>query len=75
MRGLNFCNQLVDRYNFHRFDDIGPQVNNKKDPRREKVTNPSEMTVQTLMAASAGDINFLKRLKVYMLDGILVWYA
>ena len=44
----------------NRFDDVGDKQN-KMDPTRGRKDNPGESIIQNLMAASSGDLAFLRR--------------
>jgi hypothetical protein len=35
-RGIEFCKQLVSRYNFHIYDRLTRELNHKRDPRLKK---------------------------------------
>lgn len=37
VRGIDFCERLVKKFNFHVFDSILPEDHGKKDPRKKKV--------------------------------------
>jgi len=60
VRGLQFCNELVEEFNFHRFDNIR-HSEKKKDPRREPHELRSMTTLTLLFSAVAGDVSCLHR--------------
>jgi len=56
VRGIEFCQKLVDLYNFHVYDNILVGASNKKDPRLKKNSSQIEAVVQLCWAASQGDL-------------------
>jgi len=60
VRGVQFCNELVDIFNFHRFDNIRNSAT-KLDPRREPHELRSLTTLTLLFSAVAGDVSSLHR--------------
>lgn len=60
VRGQQFCNELVDLFNFHRFDNIR-HSEKKLDPRRESFEVKGLTIVTLLFAAVAGDVSALQR--------------
>jgi len=67
VRGLQFCNELVDLFNFHRFGNM-KHMEKKLDPRRA-VFEVRGLTVVTLLfAAVAGDVTALHRHYLQGLD-------
>jgi glutaminase len=61
VRGVAFCKELVDRYNFHVFDSltVGEETG-KRDPRRKKNEAEIDGTMRLLYAASQGDLDELR---------------
>ena len=60
VRGLQFSRELVDLFNFHRFDNL--RLSEKKlDPRRHQHEAKGLSNVTLLFAASSGDVTALKR--------------
>lgn len=56
VRGIEFCKQLVAKYNFHVYDSlVGDDRQGKRDPRLQKNQTAIEGTIQLLWAASKGD--------------------
>ncbi|CAG0913555.1 unnamed protein product [Notodromas monacha] len=69
-KGLKFCKELVNVYNFHRFDDLlqtQPSRAGSKDPRKHKYDSLGLRIVNLLFAAAAGDISAIRR---HFLSGI-----
>lgn len=60
VRGQQFCNELVDLFNFHRFDNMR-HSEKKLDPRRESFEVKGLTVVTLLFAAVAGDVTALQR--------------
>jgi len=67
VRGQQFCNELVDLFNFHRFDNIR-HSEKKLDPRRESFEVKGLTIVTLLFAAVAGDVTALQRHYLQGLD-------
>jgi glutaminase len=60
VRGVEFCKELVSRYNFHVYDAfIGREQTGKRDPRRVKNESEIETTIRMLWSASQGDLDDL----------------
>lgn len=59
-RGVQFCNELIDRYAFHKFDGIGC-IHEKLDPSLKRMTSTNDMLIQVLLACALGDKLFLER--------------
>ncbi|KAI1283013.1 Glutaminase kidney isoform, mitochondrial [Halotydeus destructor] len=60
VRGLQFCNELVDLFNFHHFDNLR-HVPHKKDPRRFKFETKGLKVVSLLFSAASGDVSAMRR--------------
>lgn len=71
VRGIEFCNRLIENYNFHNFDDL-LNSSRKKDPRKRKYYDAINQINTLCLAASQGDLNEIKRLKSNRipLDGV-----
>lgn len=62
VRATQFCQELLKKYTFHRFDNIGQQgLMAKIDPTFLKKTTAGETIVQVLLAASNADKLALQR--------------
>ncbi|KAJ2947941.1 hypothetical protein O0L34_g9734 [Tuta absoluta] len=59
-RGLQFCDELVKRFNFHKYDNIR-YASHKKDPRRYKFESTGLSIVNLLFSAASGDLSALRR--------------
>ncbi|MFH8385808.1 glutaminase A [Kitasatospora sp. NPDC018058] len=58
VRGIEFCRQLVDRYNFHMYDSlVGSDRGGKRDPRLKKNQTAIDGTIRLLWSASTGDLD------------------
>jgi glutaminase len=56
VRGIEFCKRLVDRYNFHNYDNLVGFVGTKKDPRRRREDVRADTVTALCWAASQGDL-------------------
>ncbi len=61
IKGLDFSQKLVDRFNFHNFDSSIKNVN-KVDPRLKKNETKMKGVMAVTSAASIGDLDELQRL-------------
>jgi glutaminase len=61
VRSLQFCDELVQIFNFHRFDNLRNLSTQKIDPRREPHELRSLTTLTLLFSAVAGDVSSLHR--------------
>eukprot|EP00095_Tigriopus_kingsejongensis_P011529 maker-scaffold33_size549341-snap-gene-1.27 protein:Tk11529 transcript:maker-scaffold33_size549341-snap-gene-1.27-mRNA-1 annotation:"glutaminase kidney mitochondrial-like" len=63
VRGVQFCTDLIKAYHFHRFDGVGKMLslNGKLDPTFKKYETASEVVIQLLLAAAAGDTLSIQR--------------
>ncbi|XP_078384438.1 glutaminase kidney isoform, mitochondrial-like isoform X2 [Oculina patagonica] len=66
VRGMQFCKELVNYFDFHNYDLKGASSGRKLDPRRRKAEVQGEKVVYLLYAASYGDVTALRR---YYLSG------
>jgi len=63
VKGLNFCDKIIERFNFHNYDSLSTtKVSNKIDPRLLENQVKIEECNGCLDAASKGDLNELRRL-------------
>lgn len=60
VRGLQFSRELVNIFNFHRFDNL-VHSETKRDPRRQRHEARGLTVVKLLFAAVAGDLGALQR--------------
>lgn len=66
VRGIQFCKELVNLFNFHKYDLKGDISGRKIDPRKKQAEVQGEKVVPLLYAASNGDVTALRR---YYLSG------
>lgn len=64
VRGLDFCANLVQRFNFHNYDSLLLGHSQKTDPRVKKTTTMMEGTMALCWASANGDLNEMKQLLV-----------
>ena len=62
MRGVQFCEELVQLFNFNRMNrgELSSGMNTAVDPTQNKYEVASQLLMHLLMAASAGDETALK---------------
>ena len=68
VRGVEFCKELVNRYNFHTFDGLNSSLTSKRDPRLKKNQSRIEGVVNLCWAASQGDLNEVQKLSATGVD-------
>lgn len=62
VRGIEFCQKLVELYNFHLYDNVLLENSTKKDPRLKKNLSQIDGVVQLCWAASQGDLREVQNL-------------
>ena len=60
VRGVQFCSELVNMFNFHHYDNLR-HVPHKKDPRRLKFETQGLKVVSLLFSAASGDVSAMRR--------------
>ncbi|KAL1115787.1 hypothetical protein AAG570_006077 [Ranatra chinensis] len=66
-RGVQFCEELVTVFNFHRYDNL-KHATNKKDPRKHKYETKGLNIVNLLFSAASGDLAALRRHRLSGMD-------
>jgi glutaminase len=62
VRGVRFCQELINLYQFHKYDNVGMHGHSKKmDPTLKRSYTANELGIQLLFAAANGDLVFLRR--------------
>ncbi|KAK8380414.1 hypothetical protein O3P69_016770 [Scylla paramamosain] len=60
-RGVQFCMEMVSRFNFHNFDNLRGFNQPKQDPRTAKIESKAQILFDLLFSAAAGDMSALRR--------------
>ncbi len=67
IRGVEFCKELLNRFNFHKYDSL-VNATNKIDPRNANRNNKLSGVVRLLWAASRGDLDEIRHLVASGID-------
>ncbi|XP_017147682.1 glutaminase kidney isoform, mitochondrial isoform X2 [Drosophila miranda] len=73
VRGVQFCEELVNMFNFHRYDNL-KHLSNKKDPRKHRYETKGLSIVNLLFSAASGDVTALRRHRLSGMDITLADY-
>ncbi|XP_055916694.1 glutaminase liver isoform, mitochondrial isoform X2 [Eupeodes corollae] len=72
-RSVQFCEELVNTFNFHRYDNL-KHASNKKDPRKHRYETKGLSIVNLLFSAASGDVTALRRHRLSGMDITLADY-
>ncbi|XP_037083970.1 glutaminase kidney isoform, mitochondrial-like [Pollicipes pollicipes] len=67
VRGVRFCKELVEHFNFHQFDNDASD-GEKLDPRTTLAEKRADLVQRLMFAASAGDTTALRRFRLLEID-------
>ncbi len=67
VRGVEFCERLIEKYNFHNYDSLTKETS-KKNPRKHKHETKVDQLMNLIYAASHGDIDEVRRLEAMGAD-------
>lgn len=67
VRGVAFCQELVEVFNFHKYDNLR-HASHKIDPRRHRYETKGLNIVNLLFAAASGDVTSMRRLHLSGMD-------
>lgn len=73
VRSLQFCNELVNHFNFHQYDNLR-HVPHKSDPRRKRYETLGLNIICLLFAAAKGDMSAIRRYYMSGMDMSLTDY-
>ncbi len=67
VRGVEFCERLIEKYSFHNYDSLTRETD-KKNPRKRKNEDLVNQIVRLIYAATNGDLDEIKRLESFGTD-------
>ena len=62
VRGIEFCTEIIEKYNFHNYDSLVSARLEKKDPRQKKHEKEDQNALEMCWASCRGDLESLQHM-------------